>query len=402
MKTQKTNKKTTEKSSKFGWKQCFVIGVSIFILYLCIEYWRVAASFLGGVVGAASPLIIGAAFAYILNILMAFYERHYFKKSEKKLVKKSRRPVCLVLAFVTLLAIISLVVGLVLPQFIECIKLIIKAVPDVAQKTVAFLEKRHILTEKTVEYLKSFDWQSWVTKAVSVVSSGIGNVMDVVVSAVSSVFSGIVTAVLSIIFAVYILVSKETLGNQFDRLLKRYTSVKVYAKTKYSLGIINDCFHNYIVGQCIEAVILGSLCAIGMLILQLPYAPMIGALIALTALIPVAGAYIGAGVGAFLILMDSPVKALIFLIFIIILQQIEGNLIYPKVVGTSIGLPGLWVLAAVTVGGGVMGVGGMLLGVPLAAALYKMLKNNLHKRERAIDEGVVSDAGKDKSDISTD
>jgi predicted PurR-regulated permease PerM len=141
---------------------------------------------------------------------------------------------------------------------------------------------------------------------------------------------------------------------------------------------------------------------IAMTIFGMPYAFLVGVLIAFTALIPIVGAFIGCIVGAFLILMDSPVKALIFLIFIIILQQIEGNLIYPKVVGTSIGLPGLWVLAAVTVGGGVMGVGGMLLGVPLAAALYKMLKNNLHKRERAIDEGVVSDAGKDKSDISTD
>ncbi len=399
MKTQKVSRKSSEKEPKFGWKQCLIIGVSAFLLYLCIEYWKVVAGFVAGVIGAASPLIIGAAIAYILNILMAFYERYYFKKSTKKIAIKSRRPVCLVLAFVTLIAIISLVVGLVLPQFIECIKLIINAVPSVAQKTVAFLEKHDILTDKTVDYLKSFDWQSWVGRAVSVVSSGLGNVMDVVISAVSSVFSGIITAVLSVIFAVYILISKETLGSQIDRLMKRYTGPKIYKNTKYAFGIVNDCFHNYIVGQCIEAVILGSLCAIGMLILQLPYAPMIGALIALTALIPVAGAYIGAGVGAFLILMESPIKAVVFLIFIIVLQQIEGNLIYPKVVGTSIGLPGIWVLAAVTVGGGVMGVVGMLLGVPLAAALYKMIKNNLKKREKEFDEGVVSDAEQDRPNL---
>lgn len=402
MKTQKIDKSQAPKTPKFGWKQCFIVGVSAFILYLCIVYWRVVAGFVGGIIGAASPLIIGVAIAYILNILMAFYERLYFKKSTKKLVVKSRRPVCLVLAILSLLCIISLVVGLVLPQFIECVKLIIKAVPDVAQSAVAFLEKHHILTDKTIDYLKSFDWQSWVGRAVSVVSSGLGNVMDVVISAVSSVFSAIVTAVLSIIFAVYILISKETLCSQCDRLLKRYTGPKIYKNTKYTLGIVNDCFHNYIVGQCIEAVILGSLCALGMFILQLPYAPMIGALIALTALIPVAGAYIGAGVGAFLILMESPIKAVIFLIFIIVLQQIEGNLIYPKVVGTSIGLPGIWVLAAVTIGGGVMGVVGMLLGVPMAAALYKMLKNNLNKREKAVDEGVVPDAEQSKSDLTTE
>ena len=397
MKIQKINaKEKNSKTSKFGWKHCFMIGVSIFILYLCIVYWRVAAAFIGGIIGAASPLFIGAAIAYILNILMAFYERTVFKKAQKKLWKKTKRPISLCFAFITMLAIIALVVGLVLPQFIECCKLIIQAIPDVAQSIIGFLEKHHILTDKTLEYLKSFDWQSWVGRAVSVLSSGLGNVMDVVISTVSSVFSGIVTAVLSLIFAVYILISKEKLYGQVSRLFKNYTKPKFYNRVKYTVGILDACFHNYIVGQCIEAVILGSLCAVGMLILRLPYAPMIGALIALTALIPVAGAYIGAGVGAFLILMESPLKALIFLIFIIVLQQIEGNLIYPKVVGSSIGLPGIWVLAAVTIGGGVMGVVGMLLGVPLAAALYKMLRNDLKKREKEADKGVVLDAEVEK------
>ncbi|WP_277215231.1 AI-2E family transporter [Pseudoflavonifractor capillosus] len=151
--------------------------------------------------------------------------------------------------------------------------------------------------------------------------------------------------------------------------------------------MLNECFHKYIVGQCTEALILGGLCTLGMLILQLPYATMTGAVIAFTALIPVAGAYIGAGVGAFMILTVSPVKAIIFLIFIVILQQLEGNLIYPRVVGSSMGLPGIWVLAAVTVGGGVMGIPGMLLCVPLAAAFYKLLRedvNRIPSKEEAV------------------
>lgn len=153
------------------------------------------------------------------------------------------------------------------------------------------------------------------------------------------------------------------------------------------LSVLNECFHKYIVGQCTEALILGGLCTLGMLILQLPYATMTGAVIAFTALIPVAGAYIGAGVGAFMILTVSPVKAIIFLIFIVILQQLEGNLIYPRVVGSSMGLPGIWVLAAVTVGGGVMGIPGMLLCVPLAAAFYKLLRedvNRIPSKEEAV------------------
>ena len=153
----------------------------------------------------------------------------------------------------------------------------------------------------------------------------------------------------------------------------------MYNKITYVLSILNDCFRKYIVGQCTEAVILGLLCIIGMLILQLPYATMIGALIALTALIPVAGAYIGAVVGAFMILTVSPIKALIFLIFLVILQQFEGNIIYPKVVGSSLGLPGIWVLAAITVGGGIMGIFGMLIGVPIVAAIYRIVKNDVNK-----------------------
>jgi len=205
--------------------------------------------------------------------------------------------------------------------------------------------------------------------------------MDTVFKTVLSVFSGIVTAVLAIIFAIYLLCSKDKLLSQFDRLLKRYLKPLWHKRITYTLGILNDSFHSFIVGQCIEAVLLGALCTIGMSILRIPYATMIGALIAFTALIPVAGAYIGAGVGAFMIMTVDPMKALIFLIFLLILQQLEGNIIYPKVVGSSIGLPGIWVLTAVTVGGGIFGVAGMLIGVPLAAALYRIIGNDVRKSE---------------------
>ena len=154
-------------------------------------------------------------------------------------------------------------------------------------------------------------------------------------------------------------------------------------KIRYVADVFDHSFHNFIVGQCIEAVVLGVLCIAGMALLKLPYAMMIGTLIGFTALIPVAGAYIGAGVGVFMILTVSPIKALVFLIFVVVLQQLEGNLIYPKVVGNSIGLPGIWVLAAVTVGGGLMGIPGMLLGVPVVAALYQLLGNHLDKKKGA-------------------
>jgi predicted PurR-regulated permease PerM len=224
--------------------------------------------------------------------------------------------------------------------------------------------------------LTNIDWQSRLADVFSMLTSSMGNVAKLV----SNVFSGIITGLLSVIFSIYLLLSKDMLKKQAGMLFEAITTQKLRSKIKYVYQTFDDCFRKYISGQCIEAVILGALCTVGMLILRLPYAAMIGAFVAFTALIPVAGAYIGAAVGAFMILTVSPMKALIFLVFIVILQQLEGNLIYPRVVGSSIGLPAIWVLAAVTVGGGIMGVVGMLLGVPVAAALYKLIGKSVKKR----------------------
>jgi predicted PurR-regulated permease PerM len=177
-----------------------------------------------------------------------------------------------------------------------------------------------------------------------------------------------------------VLLERDSLHRQFGKLLRRLLPTKWQGRFSYLMHTLDDCFHRYIVGQCLEAAIIGMLCSLGMMLLRLPYATMVGALVGFTALIPVAGAYIGASVGAFMILTVDPVQALIFLVFLVILQQLEGNLIYPKVVGSSLGLPGIWVLAAVTVGGGIMGITGMLLGVPLAAAAYRLLREDVNSR----------------------
>ena len=364
---------------KLNLKTLFKIGISIFALFLCIYHWPSFFKFILTVLGAASPLIVGCALAFILNILMGFYEKHYFKKSKNITLQKSRRPVCLILAILTLLAIIAVVISLVLPQLISCIKHIISVLPSAINNVIEALSKSEYISKDLVATLSSIDWRSKIGEIANTLFSGLGSVVDVVVSTITSVFTGVVTAFIGIIFAAYLLLQKETLARQGDKLMQRYLKESVMNKIKYVLSILNDCFRRYIIGQCTEAVILGVLCTLGMLILGLPYATMIGAFIAFTALIPIAGAYIGAGVGAFMIVMVSPVKALVFLIFIVVLQQLEGNLIYPRVVGSSIGLPGIWVLAAITIGGGVMGVGGMLLGVPLAATIYRIIKNDVNK-----------------------
>ena len=369
---------------KLDWKTCLRVGISIFLLYLGIHYWTLVGGFIAKFLGALSPLILGGVIAYIVNILMCFFERIFFPKSGKRWVTAIRRPLCLVCAVICLLAIIALIIGLIAPELVLCIQLLLAKLPDAMEKAVSLADRYHLLPENITDFLAGIDWASSIGKLVDMISTGVGDVMDVVVKTVSSVFSGIVTALLGVIFALYLLVDKDRLQHQMKRVMAHYLPRNWNYKFRYVLRTMDDCFHKYIVGQCMEALILGVLCTLGMLILRLPYATMIGALIAFTALIPVAGAYIGAGVGVLMILTVSPMKALIFLIFLVVLQQLEGNLIYPKVVGSSMGLPGIWVLAAVTVGGGMMGVVGMLLGVPLVATLYRLLRDDVNGGEKAI------------------
>ena len=361
------------------WRSCLKIGTTVFLLYLAIHYWENSAAFLGMLLGAATPLLIGCVIAYIVNIVMRIYERHYFPKSEKAIARTSRRPVCMVAAMISLVVVVGLIVWLIVPQLYSCVELLLSLIPDAMRSVIAWAEKYQIVPENILDALAGIDWRSRLSQIINTVLAGVGNVMGFAINMVMSVFSGVVTARMSIIFAVYLLTGKEKLGNQCNRLMQRYLKDSWNRKLQNLLKTLNECFHKYIVGQCTEALILGGLCLAGMLILQLPYAPMISALIAFTALIPVAGGYIGAGIGAFMILTVSPVKALIFLIFIVVLQQLEGNIIYPKVVGSSMGLPAIWVLAAVTIGGGIMGIIGMVISVPIAATAYRLLQKDLNR-----------------------
>lgn len=362
---------------KLDRKSLFKIGAAIFLLYLCIRYWNAFANFVSSALSAAAPLFIGCAVAYAVNILMGLYEKCFFPRSKKKFIKKSRRVFCLIFAFLTLAAVIALVVILVVPELVSAVGVIVAKAPGVMDGALDVLEKWDILPDDILNTLESIDWKSRIEQIVSLVTSGIGNVAGVVITTVTTVLSGVVTAFISVIFSVYLLFNKEKLSSQLDRVMRRYMNGKVYDKTKHVTSVLNDSFRRYVIGQSVEAVILGALCTIGMLIFRFPYATMVGALTAFTALIPIAGAYIGAIVGAFMIFTVSPVKALLFLVFIIVLQQLENNLIYPKVVGTSLGISGLWVLAAVVVGGGLAGIPGMFLGVPLASAAYRLLKEDV-------------------------
>ena len=357
-----------------SWKTFVKASVCLFGLWLATNYWSSAVQLASTSVHAASPLLIGLIIAYIVNLLMSFYER---QSTFQKFKFSTRRALCMTFAMISFVAIVAGIFYLVIPELTLCLKLLFAEIPRFIDQLLSDPNIRNLLPTDITNDLAGLDWNGFLNKLMPVLSSGLGTIG----SLVSSIFSTTVTLLVSLIFSIYLLLSKETLQAQADRLLKVYTKSKFYHRSKEILGIFDDCFRKYLVGQCTEAVILGALCALGMMIFKFPYAVMIGTLIGFTALIPVAGAYIGAAVGAIMILTVSPVQSLLFLVFIVVLQQIEGNLIYPKVVGSSLGLPALWVLAAVTIGGGVMGIPGMLLGVPISAALYRLIKQDVLKKE---------------------
>ena len=366
---------------KLETKDLIKIAGVIFVLYLCIHYWTGVANIFKAAFAAVLPLLIGTALAYPLNILMSFFERHLLSKSENKFIVKARRGISLTLAFVVLASVIAIIIALVVPQLTKCVKMLIDEIPGALSMIVAKLDEFEFVPQDIISTLSKIDWQSKLTSIISTVSSGVGSVMSVVVSTVSTVVSGVTTTVLSIIFAAYVLLSKDKLGSQLKTLINHYLPKKVSEKIYYVSSVADDSFHKFIVAQCTEALILGVLCTIGMFILRLPYAAMIGAVAVVTAFIPVVGALLGGAIGAFLILMESPAKALIFIVFIFLLQQIEGDLIYPKVVGNSMGLPSIWVLAAITVGAGMFGVLGMLLSVPAASTVYRLIKNDVARKD---------------------
>lgn len=348
------------------------------LLILGIKYFDQIAGVALKLWNVAFPLILGVAVAYVINIIMVRVERIYFPKTKNRFVTASRRGVSIVVSLLLVAGIFSLVARLVLPELGKAFAVIGRNVPIFLEEAAAWLEKNN--AGNTADMLKNVDWNNVMDKVADVVKSGFTSFVNSTLTAVGAVVGSVVNFFIGLIFGIYILSGKEKLHSQVSRIMHAYMKERTVARIRYIYRTANETFSSFIIGQCTEAVILGTLCTIGMLLFRFPYAPMIGAFIGATALIPIVGAYLGSAVGAFMILTVDPLKALLFIIFIVVLQQLEGNLIYPRVVGSSIGLPGIWVLAAVTVGGGLGGIGGMLLGVPVAATAYKLIRNDVAGR----------------------
>lgn len=350
------------------------IGGTAAAVCLFVKYFEEILGAVRLAFGAAAPLFLGCAAAYVLNILLKRIEKIYFPGKTGGFAAKSRRPVCIVLSLLLLVLILALIMKLVVPELISCIRLITDEIPPLVEQIRTWAIENSSELPTFQETLKSVDvdWQSMLKKGLDLVLAGAGGIFNSLVAVAAGVVGRTAELLIALIFAIYLLAEKEVLKKQADRLLRACFKPGTRKQLLYVAATFHETFTNFITGQCMEAVIIGLLCTLGMSLLRIPYALMTGAVVGATALIPVVGAYIGAAVGAFMVFTVNPLQALLFLVFLVVLQQLEGNLIYPKVVGSSIGLPGLWVLAAVTVGGGVMGIAGMLIGVPLTASVYKL------------------------------
>lgn len=370
--------------------------VSLTIAILIILHFDLAIKGISALVGFMSPIILGFVVAFVINVILIRLEKIYFPHTNNRFLKKSRRPVCIALALLIILAVIAFVIAMVIPELINAFSILAKEIPasydSILDKISVFISKVPALEnwlvttlEIDLEHPRDIEWTKFFTKVVELIIGSkdgqLNSIMDSTVNIVSGIGSGIVSFCIALIFGIYVLAYKEKLSYQVHKLIRSYLKPKAENIIYYICHVASETFSNFIVGQCTEAVILGTLCIIGMSIFRFPYAVMIGTLVGATALIPIIGAYVGAIVGAIMVMTQGgPIQALLFIVFIIVLQQIEGNLIYPKVVGSSVGLPGIWVLAAVTIGGSMNGVFGMLLSVPLAATLYRLLKEDTTRR----------------------
>lgn len=351
-----------------------LVGVMLFIVLRLDSWYRVFLN----VVDAFLPLVIGILIAYILNIIVVYFERIYFPRFHKPWVVKSRRPVSVVAALVTVLLTISFIMRLVVPQTIMSLTLAVQSAPQIyADFQVWTANSIHNipLLEEYV-FAGNFTMQDILNEVGIYITEGVKNAAFLVGNVVGKVLQ----ISIGFIFAIYILLNKEILFRQIDRVGRAYISEVWRMRIAYVLQVSDDVFRSFFVGQFVDAVILGAMVGISMWAVGLSYASNIGFVIGLTALIPIVGAYIGGLIGIMMLATVGWWNAVLFLILLVIMQQIEGNFIYPKVVGNSIGLPGIWVFAAISVGAALYGIMGVLLSVPIAATLYKLLSHHVEVR----------------------
>lgn len=373
---------TSEKRRKIS-KWFIGIFTCCILIYLGFRHISSIAGAISWLIDLARPLLIGAILALIFNVPMSFFERNLRKKTK---LRKGARPLAIVLALALVFGMFIGITVLVVPELIEAVKLIIQIAGGGLDQLAQMETNTALMGTPVGQYFAKLDidWLGLKTQMEEWFKSQSGTFVNQAVGAAGSFAGSLVTFFIGLVFAIYILSGKEKLKQQVCRLIHVWLPEKFGETLIHVSSVCSKTFRLFIAGQATEAIILGTLCMIGMAILRIPYAPMVGALVGVTALIPVVGAFVGTIVGAIMILTVDPFKAVVFVIFLLILQQIEGNMIYPKVVGAKINLPAMWVLAAVTIGGNLGGPIGMLLGVPAASAAYALIKEATAKRENKL------------------
>lgn len=370
--------------SKKTVKRILLIITFTVLLIWAIYNHKLLFKYIGELYSLISPYVIGLCIAYVVNVIMRPIERLWMKllsKCKGKWVEKMKRPICLLLSILLVIGIILAVVFIIMPELSDSVSSLVSMVPSYVSEVESWWEALALRLDKYGVELPQFSFDT--DKFIQILKDGGTAVLNTTLSATMSMVTAVINIVLALAFSIYVLAQKETLKRQSKKVLAKLMKPEKMQKLLDMLDLINRTFTNFITGQLTEAVIIGALCFIGMSIFRMPYAPAISVLVGFTALIPVFGAFIGTAIGAFLILLVKPIQAVWFVVFIIVLQQFEGNLIYPKVVGKSVGLPGIWVLVAVTIGGNAMGVVGMLISVPLCSVLYVVARNAVNGKPLA-------------------
>ncbi len=380
---------------KEKYKKYMPTCVVIFVLFLIYKYWDSAISFVGMVLEAGRGLFIGMGIAFIVNIPMSAIERIINKKGRIK--QGIARTISLVTAYLVVICVIAILIQFIVPELVNSISMLVEAIRDKVPELLAKVQNHKYIGPYARDLMSNLpsekDIMAMVEKVGGFLANGASGAVGMVVSSASTIVSVIARVGIGIFFSIYILAGKEKLARQFTGLINTYLPKGDKMIKLFSL--LNTNFRGFFVAQATDAMILGTLCAIGMLILRLPYAVMSGVIMAFTALIPVVGAFIGMATCAFFILTVEPIKALFFLIFILALQQVDNNIIYPRVVGNSVELPGIWVLAAVTLGGGLFGIAGILVSVPIAATCYRLIRDDYYRRNRKIVEEIAAKAAEE-------
>lgn len=387
--------------NRISYKKVFLGVAGCIVLYWLLTQTEQFFSILSGITTVLSPFIVGASLAFVLNVPMRFIENKLKKISRPGL----RRALAMVLTLVFVLLVLYGVIYLLVPQIGQTVESIINTLPAffgrVQESAMEYLAENPDLMDWLSNYtdFETMNWGGLIQDALTLVTNSLGSLVNTLISTVISLGTGIFNGVLSAVFAFYCLARKEILARQARRLLYSLLKEKTCDEVVRILRMTNYTFSKFISGQCLEAIILGSMFAITMPIFRMPYMPLISVIIAVTALVPIVGAFVGCIIGAFFILVIDPAMAFWFVVLFLVLQQIEGNLIYPRVVGSSVGLPGMWVLVAVAVGGDLMGVGGMLLMIPLASVCYALAREFTSKRLLA--RGVPTEKLQDQPMEST-